>query len=445
MRNLILGFLMLASVGCLAKPKTVKLYGSLKALKLAEVPLRYDGATAFISDQGSVNIQVGADGSFEIEFPLEKPGYYSIRRNPLYLSPGDEMKIDIQEVPEKSTFEGKGAEVNRYLSTRFYPKGGSYLDAGRYCFPDFSKTKAAIDSIVNKRERELSALKCTKEFRELEEIRIKADLLQSIYYYPMYNGRNMFPENCGEAQYKEIRNNFYLSQKELLEPNLKELARSDKYIDIEVVRYVLLMYGELDLFDFKVSARLKELDEAYSCAKKLDRQITPELYREVSEYAAKMKHADFRDALMFRLEKRAKLMEGRPAFDLELSDLNGNKVKLSDYKGKVLFVDFWATWCGPCKAESPYFRMLSGKYPNIQFIAISIDEKRELWERDVKAGEHGRVTELLSMDTQLRNKWDVTGIPRFLLLDKDFKIIRSAAPRPSDRENIEPLLEKYNH
>lgn len=51
---------------------------------------------------------------------------------------------------------------------------------------------------------------------------------------------------------------------------------------------------------------------------------------------------------MGRLEKRAKLMEGRPAIDFAVVDMNGKEGKLSDYKGKVLFVDFWATWCMPC-------------------------------------------------------------------------------------------------
>ncbi len=438
------GLLIILSVACEAKPKTVKLYGSLKALNVSEILLRYDGTTAFISDAGSIPITVEPDGTFAIEFPLEKPGYYSIRRNPLYLSPGDEMKIDIREVPEESTFEGKGAEVNRYLSTRFYPKGGSYLDAGKNCFPDFNKTKAVIDSIVHQRETQLAALHCTPKFRKMEQMRIKADALQSVFYYPNYNGKNMLSPNCTQEDYLNIRNKFYLSQKEWIEPILQELSSSDEYTEVEVVRLVLLLYDETKLFDYKMSDRLKELDETYYCSQKMNHQVSPQLYQEVNDYIANMKNDDFRDALLFRMERWAKLMEGRPAFDLELSDLQGNKKKLSDYKGQVLYVDFWATWCGPCKAESPYFKMLSNKYPAIKFLAISIDEKRNLWERDVKEGEHARVIELLSEDTQLRNKWDVSGIPRFLLIDADFKIITAAAPRPSDKDNILPLLEKYN-
>lgn len=108
--------MLLGIMSVMAQPQTVRLYGSLKDLKLQEVILKYDGATAFISDKGNVVIPVNPDGSFDIEFPVEKPGYYSISRNPLYLTPGDDMKMNIKEVPELSTFEGKGAEVNRYLN-----------------------------------------------------------------------------------------------------------------------------------------------------------------------------------------------------------------------------------------------------------------------------------------------------------------------------------------
>ena len=437
--------LLLGISSAMAQSKTVRLYGSLKELKLQEVTLKYDGATAFISDKGNVVIPVNSDGTFDIEFPVEKPGYYSVMRNPLYLTPGNEMKIDIKETPELSTFEGKGAEVNRYLNTRFYPKGGSYLSGGKYCFSDFNKTMQAIDSIMKKRRTELTALECTPEFRELEEVRIKADMLQSIYYYHIYNGRGMFPANCTKEEAAKIRNDFFLEQKEVVEPVLRELASSDAYIDIEVVRYVLLLYRDLKLFDFKLSDRLEELQEAYYTAAKLsNNEITPVLYQEVNDYISTMKCEDFREALSFRLERRAKLMEGRPAPDIELSDPEGNKKKLSDYKGKVLYVDFWATWCAPCKAETPFFNALSEKYPNIQFIAVSIDEKRELWENVVKGGNHGNVIELLSDDNELRSKWDIIGIPRFLLIDENFNIIASSAPRPSEKASIEPLLEKYN-
>lgn len=444
MRNLLLTLLVCLAVSCQAKPKTVRLHGHIEAANQSEVTLKYDGAFAFISDKGNVTIPLNKDGSFDIVFELEKPAYYALSRNPLYLTPGDDMEIYISEDPRKSTFEGRGAEVNRYLSHRFYPKGGSYLDAGRFCFSDFSKTKHAIDSLMAMRRAQLAALKCSKEFKELEEIRIKGDMLQSIYYYINYN-YGMFPANCTKEQFEKIRNDFYLSQKNVIEPAFKELAASDKALDVEVVRYAVLLFNDTKLFDVQLSDRWNELMNTYYVAAELNQQMTPELYKKVTNYMADMKYEDFREALAWRLDRSSKLMEGRPAPDIELKDINGKPVKLSDYKGKVLYVDFWATWCGPCRAETPFFNALSAKYPDIQFIAISIDEKEDLWANTVKQGDTGNVVELLSTDPDLRTKWDVAGIPRFLLIDKDFNIIKAVAPRPSQANEIEPLLKEWSN
>ena len=99
----------------------------------------------------------------------------------------------------------------------------------------------------------------------------------------------------------------------------------------------------------------------------------------------------------------------------------------------------------PCLGEMPYFNELSKQYPNIQFVGISLDDNTEVWLRKLKGdADHGKVLELFSTDPLVRTGWDITGIPRFLLIDKDFKIISASAPRPSEKDVIVPLLEKYN-
>jgi len=70
----------------------------------------------------------------------------------------------------------------------------------------------------------------------------------------------------------------------------------------------------------------------------------------------------------------------KPAkLDFTLKDVNGADVKLSDYKGKVILLDFWATWCGPCKIEIPWFVELQNKYgkDGLQAIGISVDDTVE--------------------------------------------------------------------
>ena len=114
---------------------------------------------------------------------------------------------------------------------------------------------------------------------------------------------------------------------------------------------------------------------------------------------------------------------------------------IARHKGKVQFIDFWATWCLPCLFQLPEFEKLSEKYPDIRFIGISIDQNEKLWVKKLKKdGMPAHIQEVLADPYVVGDAWDITSIPRFLLIDENFRIINAFAPRPSDREKIEPLL-----
>ena len=101
----------------------------------------------------------------------------------------------------------------------------------------------------------------------------------------------------------------------------------------------------------------------------------------------------------------------------------------------MIYIDLWATWCGPCIQESPAFTALSEKYPDIEFLQISRDEQKEAWESYI-AHKNSQLTQYNSVDMELAEGWQLFYIPRFILVDKEQKIIDAYAPRPSSTEII---------
>ncbi len=137
-----------------------------------------------------------------------------------------------------------------------------------------------------------------------------------------------------------------------------------------------------------------------------------------------------------------KLRPGAPAIDCEWSDAEGKTSRLSDLFGKVLYIDVWATWCGPCCAEIPYLEKLAEHYKNdarLDIVSVSVDANRKAWE-DKLAKDKPQWKQFLQGD--FTTLYNINGIPRFILIDKSGKIVTVDAPRPSDPEIISWLDEK---
>lgn len=138
---------------------------------------------------------------------------------------------------------------------------------------------------------------------------------------------------------------------------------------------------------------------------------------------------------------------GKPAPSFSMQDVNGKTVSLSDLKGKPIYIDIWATWCGPCKAELPALKALEEEYTakGITFVSISVDEanKKEEWKQFVKDKELKgyQLTTGEGWKNQFVQALEVQGIPRFVLIDANGNIINPDAPRPSSNK-IKPVLDE---
>lgn len=133
---------------------------------------------------------------------------------------------------------------------------------------------------------------------------------------------------------------------------------------------------------------------------------------------------------------------GESAIDFNYPDTDGNEFSLASFKGTLVYVDVWATWCGPCKAEIPSLQKLEADYhgKDITFMSVSVDTDKDAWEKMVADKELGGVQLWADGWSKITKDYAIFGIPRFLLFDAEGNVISTNAPRPSS-EDIRELLD----
>lgn len=141
----------------------------------------------------------------------------------------------------------------------------------------------------------------------------------------------------------------------------------------------------------------------------------------------------------------ATLKPGDAAFNFSYPDKDGKTVTMASLKGKVVLVDVWATWCGPCKKEIPHLKKLEEemKGKEVQIVSLSTDapQDRDKWLKMIKDEDLGGMQLYAGSGNDFSKYYKVNTIPRFLVFDKQGKIVTVDAPRPSTPE-LKALLEK---
>lgn len=141
-----------------------------------------------------------------------------------------------------------------------------------------------------------------------------------------------------------------------------------------------------------------------------------------------------------------KLLPGVKATDFIMQDPQGNDVRFLDVvgKGKVTYIDFWATWCGPCCAEIPYVEKLVEHYKGndkIEMLSISLDNSKTKWLSKLNEDKPAWRQYIIpaAFDSEFAKEYNIMAIPRFMIFDGDGKIVTINAARPSDKNIIETL------
>ena len=150
-----------------------------------------------------------------------------------------------------------------------------------------------------------------------------------------------------------------------------------------------------------------------------------------------------KEKLLQQFRNKRYASPGAPIPEVVFEDREGNEHRLTEFAGKYIYIDLWASWCGPCVAEVPYLKKLEKelKRKDLVFVSISLDEKRRNWEKKLEQLDmHGH--QWVARDNDFANMMNISGIPHFMLYGKDGKLLEYKAPRPSSGEVLKSRLER---
>lgn len=406
-------------------------------------------------------------GCFHESVSQSSPGYFELKirgelHTIIFLMPGDSIYLQCSKnngVP-KLYFSGSNDAYNNYLYSYedIYQK---YRPIFRTkLFNAYTKKEKKFMKIVAEYKNDLQEnlkkesvmLNMTSECIRQENIRIDCHCLSKIAFYPDYYERYTGQKSETDDSFYSFLDTINFNDSTLLiYPEYKSL--STRYIKrLAKQKALSLDYEHIDNKDLLIQFAC--IDSAIH-----NRDAINFLYFQLLnsyikthglfkiENALQIFFKNCTDSVYVDLiEKQTgkKQFEklGRQANDFTYSDPDSNLVTLSSFRGKYVYIDVWATWCGPCRRELPYLEELQKKYSEkkLVFISVSVDKDRKQWQKMAKnmsgiqlhAGGWQGITE----------EYDIQAIPRFILIDKNGLVLNPNAPRPSD--GIEDVFENLN-
>jgi thiol-disulfide isomerase/thioredoxin len=334
------------------------------------------------------------------------------------------MDIDYMK-PEDGKFSGTHAEENSYLTKTPFPKAGSFIEGGGNIKSTIKETIDYVLAAAKEREGALNSYhNLSPAFKTVESGRIKADVLQSLWLMPTYYGIKLKLEN-------DSLKAFYEKCNKETEPYSAQFATSltnPDLVDLVVYRDVLEIVKKYNS-ETAISNRIKDFEKARSLFIQMKESGHKDVIIPMLKQFDAVKYPDYKNALIASYKYFTGFGNGDKAIDILAYDAAHKPVRLSDFKGKVIVIDFWATWCGPCLQLMPAFDKLKESYkdnPDVVFVSLSIDNNLTAWKKDLIQKQ--MTGNQFNVVTENMPDYSIKEIPRVILIDKNFTIADMKAP-----------------
>ncbi|HOK38107.1 MAG: TlpA disulfide reductase family protein [Bacteroidales bacterium] len=439
------------------EPGTTILSGQLKNYKNNIIILKTTSSTDTIyikNDAGDFLKTIKTDFPIYVDFINDNNNLI------LYLLPKDELIInaDCFDFNKTVKFKGKSQPANEYLNSFIITIKNAGINSENFIYSSkFETFKTSLQNLISQLETVLNdfSKKHNKDFEEfinleIERIKmLKASLMIS-YYNPILrtDKKNAdFEKEIESAIYSVDMNNskllmfsdfknfgFNIINYKMnieLRNSRRELKSAPEYTEM-FFKYAKEIYTEKDIKEEMFYVFIKEFLNYYGP------ESVYEAYLDYKSFTSSREHLSELNNIF---EEFSKTAPGKECINWKFPDKNGKVYSLSDFKGKYVYIDVWASWCGPCRTEIPYLKVLKEKFKNknIAIIGISVDENRNDWLNFLESQNLAGIQLYAGgWNNDLVNFFKINGIPRFILLDKEGKIINANAERPSG--NIEKVL-----
>lgn len=401
-------------------------------------------------------IPIHPDGTFSDTLRIEDNGSYSFiigqEQSNMYLKKGDELElsIDTQRFDESIVYKGNAADVNNYLAEIFLVKESFIKDGPKGHEELFSKEAIEFKEEILRQEQVKNEV--LKKYKNLDSEFIAAQKKENHYDY--LSKLNEYTPNhryITKNEEYQVPDGFLDELNDFNIDIAQDFDASNAYkrLSISIFYRISEEKAGKDSISFSKAlmdnlATIKSENIRNSFIKNIAYEVSPENENASELYYMLMETSEdeeFKNELTAKFEKIKQLVKGNesPVFS-NYENHQGGTTSLSDLKGKYVYIDVWATWCAPCKAEIPYLKKIEEQYhnKNIEFVSISVDRKQQydIWKSMVKDKELGGIQLFAdnSWSSQFVIDYNIEGIPRFILIDPNGKIVSASAPRPSDPE-----------